>query len=68
MIQCPFCTTEQDRIAFIDDQVVALWDAFAVSPGHLLIIPRRHAATWDDLSAGEKQSIWQNINRAGLSY
>ncbi|CAD7056164.1 hypothetical protein RHAB21_00880 [Pseudorhizobium halotolerans] len=64
MIQCPFCTAKPDRIAFIDDQVVALWDAFAVSPGHLLIIPRRHAATWDDLSADEKQSVWRNIDRA----
>ncbi|MGI0524111.1 HIT domain-containing protein [Rhizobium giardinii] len=52
------------RIAYMDDQVIALWDAFPVSPGHLLIVPRRHAATWDDLSADEKQAIWQNIDRA----
>ncbi|MBY5854321.1 DUF3427 domain-containing protein [Rhizobium leguminosarum] len=66
MIQCPFCTAELSRIAFMDDQVVALWDAFPVSPGHLLIVPRRHAATWDDLSADEKQAIWQNIDRAKI--
>jgi superfamily II DNA or RNA helicase/diadenosine tetraphosphate (Ap4A) HIT family hydrolase len=64
MTHCPFCTAELSRIAYMDDHVVVLWDAFPVSPGHLLIVPRRHAATWDDLSADEKQAIWQNIDRA----
>ncbi len=64
MSQCPFCTAELSRIAYMDDHVVALWDAFPVSPGHLLIVPRRHAPTWDDLSADEKQAIWQNVDRA----
>ncbi|WP_283195341.1 DUF3427 domain-containing protein [Rhizobium sp. AN80A] len=66
MIQCPFCTVELSRTAFMDDHVVARWDAFPVSPGHLLVVPRRHAETWDDLSADEKQSIWQNIDRAKI--
>lgn len=64
MIPCPFCAAELNRIAFMDDNVVALWDAFPVSPGHMLIIPRRHAGTWDDLSANEKLAIWQNVDRA----
>lgn len=64
MTQCPFCTAELNRIVFMDDYVVALWDGFPVSPGHLLIVPRRHAAAWDDLSEDERHAVWGNINRA----
>jgi superfamily II DNA or RNA helicase/HKD family nuclease/diadenosine tetraphosphate (Ap4A) HIT family hydrolase len=60
---CPFCTVELSRIAFSDEHVVAIWDAFPVSPGHLLIVPRRHAATWDDLDDTEKSAVWQSINK-----
>ena len=40
--QCPFCFPAEDRIAFEDRLTRALWDAFPVSEGHLLIVPRRH--------------------------
>ncbi|WP_404292128.1 DUF3427 domain-containing protein [Microvirga sp. RSM25] len=59
---CPFCTVELSRIAFSDEHVVALWDAFPVSPGHLLIVSRRHAATWDDLDDAEKKAVWQSVD------
>ena len=42
---CPFCFPAEDRIAFEDRLTRALWDAFPVSEGHLLIVPRRHVPT-----------------------
>ncbi|WP_134500732.1 DUF3427 domain-containing protein [Microvirga pakistanensis] len=60
---CPFCTVEIGRIAFSDEYVVAIWDAFPVSPGHLLIVPRRHAATWGDLDDVEKNAVWQSVDK-----
>jgi len=37
---------------------VALWDAFPVSPGHALIISRRHVADLFELSAEEHAALW----------
>lgn len=60
---CPFCTLDPGRIAFSNEHVVAIWDIFPVSPGHLLIVPRRHAATWDDLDDVEKSAVWRSVDK-----
>jgi diadenosine tetraphosphate (Ap4A) HIT family hydrolase len=61
---CPFCNIAPERIAFSWSHGCAIWDGFPVSPGHLLIIPTRHAATWDDLSPDEKAGAWTAVDRA----
>jgi HKD family nuclease len=61
---CPFCTIGPERIAFSWSHGHAIWDGFPVSPGHLLIIPHRHAATWDDLTAEEKSAFVVAIDQA----
>lgn len=61
---CPFCAIDPTRIAFADAKVFALWDAFPVSEGHLLIVPRRHATGWEDLDPAEKGAVWSAIDRA----
>jgi superfamily II DNA or RNA helicase/diadenosine tetraphosphate (Ap4A) HIT family hydrolase len=48
---------------FSSSWVVALWDGFPVSPGHLLIVPRRHVATWFEASEEEQQEIWQAMEK-----
>jgi superfamily II DNA or RNA helicase/diadenosine tetraphosphate (Ap4A) HIT family hydrolase/HKD family nuclease len=62
-MSCPFCLIDPSRIAFSNDLVIAIWDGFPVSPGHLLVIPRRHALTWLDLSSAEKSAIWSAIDQ-----
>jgi superfamily II DNA or RNA helicase/HKD family nuclease/diadenosine tetraphosphate (Ap4A) HIT family hydrolase len=62
-MSCPFCSVDASRIAFSNDLVIAIWDGFPISPGHLLIIPRRHVPNWPDLSAAEKSTIWSAIDR-----
>ena len=37
--------------------VLGLWDAFPVSPGHALIVPRRHVAAWFDASDEERAAL-----------
>jgi diadenosine tetraphosphate (Ap4A) HIT family hydrolase len=61
---CPFCPPPQDRVAFTTDDVVGLWDAFPVSPGHLLLIPRRHVATWFDATPEERVALTVATNTA----
>ena len=63
-MNCPFCTVDSSRIAFATDLVLAIWDAFPVSPGHLLIVPRRHAPTWSELDLADQSAVWSAIDRA----
>ena len=39
---CPFCLLPADRLLASNDHAVATLDGFPVSPGHTLIIPKRH--------------------------
>jgi superfamily II DNA or RNA helicase/diadenosine tetraphosphate (Ap4A) HIT family hydrolase len=59
---CPFCSIDPSRIAFSNDLVIGIWDGFPVSPGHLLIIPRRHVPAWPNLNFAEKAAIWSAID------
>ncbi len=60
---CPFCFPAEDRIAFEDRLTRALWDAFPVTEGHLLLVPRRHVPTWFDATAEEKAALTAAIDR-----
>jgi superfamily II DNA or RNA helicase/diadenosine tetraphosphate (Ap4A) HIT family hydrolase len=60
---CPFCQPSVERIAFVDELVFALWDAFPVSPGHLLVIPRRHFPTWFEATPEEHAALVEGIHR-----
>ncbi|HKK30159.1 MAG TPA: HIT family protein, partial [Alphaproteobacteria bacterium] len=33
------------------------WDRYPVSPGHALLVPRRHVAGWFDASQEEQQAL-----------
>ena len=57
MSACPFCQPDAERIAFDTGDVVGLWDAFPISPGHLLVIPRRHVASWFEATPAEHAAL-----------
>jgi diadenosine tetraphosphate (Ap4A) HIT family hydrolase len=63
-LPCLFCTPPGDRIFFSDELVIGLWDAYPVSPGHALLVPRRHIATWFDSSAPERMALVAAIDVA----
>ena len=44
-ISCPFCTLEPSRIIAANDRAVAVYDAYPVSPGHTLMVPKRRIAS-----------------------
>lgn len=58
---CPFCKPERCRVFHEDELVVGLWDGFAVSPGHALLVPKRHVETWFDASPEEQAALTQAI-------
>lgn len=61
---CPFCAFDAGRIFFQSELVVGIWDAFPISPGHALLIPRRHIATWFDASQEEQQAVMAAVTIA----
>ena len=61
---CPFCDVADDRVFLSTSQVIGIWDGFPVSPGHALLIPRRHVATWFDATIEEQQALLDAIETA----
>jgi diadenosine tetraphosphate (Ap4A) HIT family hydrolase len=58
---CPFCAYDEQRVVWADTLVIALTDAYPVSPGHTLVVPRRHVATYFDATPDEQASIWAGV-------
>ena len=61
---CPFCSIDVNRVAFSNESVIAIWDRFPESHGHLLIVPRRHVSGWSNLEPIEKGAILEAIEQA----
>lgn len=55
---CPFCRIVMaGEFLHSNGHAVAFLDAFPVSPGHMLIVPRRHMADFFSLSSVEQRAI-----------
>jgi diadenosine tetraphosphate (Ap4A) HIT family hydrolase len=55
---CPFCSPEARRVVGTNALALALRDAYPVSPGHTLVVPRRHVASVVNATAEEFAAIW----------
>lgn len=58
---CVFCELAERELVWQSPLVVALRDGFPVSPGHTLVLPRRHVATYFDATADEHAEIWRAV-------
>lgn len=59
---CPFCERiARGDVTAGDELVVSFPDAYPLNSGHALIVPRRHAADYRDLSEAEQQAMWRMI-------
>ena len=61
---CPFCTLPPDRLLATRATAIAIRDAFPVSPGHTLIIPRRHVASFFDITDAERADLLALLSSA----
>lgn len=61
---CPFCSLPAHRILLENLEGMVIRDAFPVSPGHTLIIPRRHTGSFFDLSETERDSLLSLLDEA----
>lgn len=63
MKQCVFCQKSQRDFLLENNLSAAFFDFAPVSPGHTLIIPKRHVEQIWQLSAEEINSLWQLIEQ-----
>ena len=54
---CPFCSLPRDRVLHERETAFAIRDGFPVSPGHTLIIPGRHVASFFEVTDAERADL-----------
>src|SRR3954447_8096891 len=64
--RCPFCMMPPDRVIEFGRHAFAVLDAFPVSPGHTLVISRRHVPDLFSLSAVEVAGLLRLVRSARL--
>ena len=64
MSNCPFCTLAPERIIDSNEFGVTIRDGFPVSPGHTLVIPKRHIGSWFTISNAEQLGLLDLLARA----
>ena len=58
---CPFCSLDDSRVLISNQFAVATADAFPVSEGHTLIIPKRHISSIFDATEVELVDIFKLV-------
>jgi diadenosine tetraphosphate (Ap4A) HIT family hydrolase len=61
---CPFCTLPIARTLRANDLAVVIRDAFPVSRGHTLVLPRRHVGSFFDLQPAERDALFDLLDLA----
>ena len=58
---CPFCSPS--AVVASTSTALVLHDAFPITHGHTLVVPRRHVASLFELSAEEQAELWQLVTQ-----
>ena len=61
---CPFCTLPPERIIDSNDLALVIRDGYPVSPGHTLVIPKRHIGSWFETTPEEQSAMLGLLGRA----
>jgi len=56
-MNCPFCTLPKERIILSNSLGMVIRDGYPISPGHTLVIPRRHIGSFFDLQPEERDLL-----------
>ncbi|MGF6261915.1 diadenosine tetraphosphate (Ap4A) HIT family hydrolase [Paraburkholderia youngii] len=57
LMTCPFCDIHRSRI--VGENELAFWimDGYPVSPGHSLVIPKRHVGSFFEVTKDERECL-----------
>jgi diadenosine tetraphosphate (Ap4A) HIT family hydrolase len=61
-VACPVCSAAGATLS--NPLAYARFDRYPVTPGHLLVLPRRHVADWFETTGEERVAIWALADEA----
>ena len=68
MADCPFCRIVAREIpaslVYEDDHILAFNDITPQGPTHVLVVPKRHIASLNELTAGDDAIVGEMVRRA----
>jgi len=64
---CRFCNLSTTDIVIANELAVVSRDSYPVSPGHTLVIPKRHVGSFFDTTTEERLALMELIDQAKLA-
>jgi diadenosine tetraphosphate (Ap4A) HIT family hydrolase len=62
MHSCPFCEKIKQHETLVKNEfAAAFFDATPLSPGHTLVVPRRHESDFFLLTEAEESALWRIV-------
>jgi len=61
---CVFCSLPSSRIILRSEIGIVIRDGFPVSPGHTLVIPKRHVSSFFEITDGERHGLFALLDEA----
>ena len=65
--KCPFCPPKENEILETHALAVAITDSNPLTKGHSLVVPRRHVASFFELTGEERLAIGELLDRLKAS-
>lgn len=63
-MNCKFCLLREQKIVEAQPLALLMLDTFPLSPGHMLVIPRRHVASLFDTTNEERLAMLELLDHA----
>ncbi len=60
--ESPFQPVEPDRILYEDDDTLAFYDGFPISPGHALVIAKQVTTSLFELPPETQTAVWRTVS------
>jgi diadenosine tetraphosphate (Ap4A) HIT family hydrolase len=60
-MSCPFCFLDPTRRWLENEHAIAFPDAYPVTDGHTLVVPRKHVSSIYELNIDEQTAVWQLV-------
>ncbi len=64
---CLFCHMDEARIVLSCPVAIVVRDAYPVSEGHTLIIPKRHIRSWFEANAHEQHALLELLAKSRVA-
>jgi len=64
VMECQFCILPESRVWFEQGSALVFKDAYPISPGHTLVITKRHVKSLFDLVGDEREDLFNGLSRA----